>query len=271
MKNLGRIGLVVGALALGNTVGCTKEPEPALVHRVKGSDHLSKNEYAEAIAAYDLSLQADPNQEKVLEKKAFAQMKLGKTEDAVATLLKTADFKSTPADKLDVYRTAAGIFMQAGKLDQAEQTYLQALKLEPKDEISLGWLAEIYSQRGGARSMAAPVVPEHLDKALDYYNQVLAINPNSSATYLNMRVIMGRFMENAKQQKQVAELEALENMKKDKIKAKEAEERATQLQAKIDEYMARFQEFSQKFSEAKKAEAAKAAEAAAAKPAEAKK
>jgi tetratricopeptide (TPR) repeat protein len=259
MNRLGRLGWVLGVLTLTAATGCEEKPEPAKIHRVKGSDHLSKKEWKEAAAAYELSLQADPKQDKVWEKKAFAHMQMGETDKAAESLLKLMEFKTEPAQKAELYRGLASLHMTGGQSDKAEQYFNEALKLEPKDEASLGWLAEIYSQRGGARSMAAAPNEEALQKSLEYYDQVIAINPNSANTYLNKRIVMAKYMEHEKQQKDVAELEVKENAK-NATKAAEARARAEKHQARMEEFKKQFDELSQKFSAA--AKAAKAAQGA---------
>lgn len=259
MNTLGKLGLVIGVLTLGGTTACEEPPDPAKIHRVKGSDHLSKKEWKPAIEAYELSLQADPKQDKVWEKKAFAHMQLGETDKAAEALQKLLEFKTEPKDKADLYRSLASLYMQGQQTDKAEQFFNEALKIEPKDEASLGWLAEIYSQRGGARSMAAPIVDEALQKSIAYYDQVIALNPNSANTYLNKRIVMAKYMEHERQQKQVAEIEAQENAK-NKAKAAEAMARAVQHQTKLDELKVQFDELTKKFAEATKA--TKAAQAA---------
>ncbi|MFP2926561.1 tetratricopeptide repeat protein [Pyxidicoccus sp. 3LG] len=266
MKRLGSVGLMLGVLALG-PVGCTDEKaEAAKTHRIKGTDHLSKKEFKEAAAEYALSLQADPKQEKVWEKKAFAHLQAGQMKEAEEAVLKIMEMKTTPAEKAEQYRTLASMHMQAGTTDDAEKNFNEALKIEPKDETSLGWIAEIYAQRGGARSMTAPIVKADLEKSLSYYDQVIAINPNSAPTYLNKRVVMGRLMEYERQQKEMALSEATENAK-DKTIVDEANARAAEHQKRMDEYQAQFAEMTKKFSEAQKA--AKAGGAAPAQPAQA--
>ncbi|MFP2910934.1 tetratricopeptide repeat protein [Pyxidicoccus sp. 3LFB2] len=264
MKRLGKVGLVLGVLALGGTVGCTDEKaEAAKAHRITGSDHMSKKEWKEAAAAYALSLEADPKQEKVWEKKAFAHMQVGQMAEASQAVMKIMEFKTTTAEKAEVLRTLASMHMQGGTTEDAEKYFNEALKLDPKDEASLGWIAEIYAQRGGARSMTAPIVKADLEKSLNYYDQVLAINTNSAPTYLNKRVVMGRLMEYERQQKEMALSEAAENAK-DKAIVAEANARAEAHQKRMDEFQVQFAEMTKKFSEAQKA--AKAAPQASNKP-----
>ncbi|WP_163992956.1 tetratricopeptide repeat protein [Pyxidicoccus caerfyrddinensis] len=268
MKRLGKVGLVLGVLALGGPFGCKDEKEEAAkAHRVKGTDHLSKKEFKEAAAEYALSLEADPKQEKVWEKKAYAHMQVGQMAEASQAVMKILEMKTTTAEKAEVLRTLASMHMTAGTTDDAEKYFNEALKLEPKDEASLGWIAEIYAQRGGARSMSAPIIKADLEKSLNYYDQVIAINANSANTYLNKRVVMGRLMEYERQQKEQALSEAAENAK-DKAVVEEANARAAEHQKRMDDFQVQFAEMTKKFSEASKA--AKAGGAQPAAPAQAK-
>jgi tetratricopeptide (TPR) repeat protein len=259
MNRFGKMGLLLGVLALGATA-CESKPDPVQVHRAKGTKAFNRKDYKTAVEEYEKSLQADPKQEKIWETKAIAHMQLGETEEAVQSSLKLLDFKTTPAEKVEVYRNVAGIYMKGGPLEKAEEYFNKALELDPKDEASLGWLAEIYSQRGGARSMSAPVVTEHLDKSLAYYDQVIALNPNSANTYLNKRIVMAKYMEHERKQAMDAESEAVENAKKPDI-VKEAKARAAEHTARVEQFKAQFDELTKKFSEATKANAAAAAAA----------
>ncbi len=266
MKKLGRVGLVLGALALTGTTACEDPPDPAKIHRIKGSEHHNKKEWKQAIAEYELSLQADPKQEKIWRQKAFAHMQAGESDKAIESLQKLLEFPLDQAGKMELYSSLASLHMTTGQGDKAEEYFNEVLKLNPKDESALGWLAEIYSQRGGARSMAAPLVPEHLEKALSYYDQAIAVNPNAANMYLNKRIVMAKYMEHERVQKEVAELEVKENAR-NPAKAAEAKTRAEEHAARMEEYKAKFQELTQQFSAAQKAakEAQKAAAEAPAK------
>ncbi|MBJ6762494.1 hypothetical protein JGU66_17115 [Myxococcaceae bacterium JPH2] len=259
MKHMGRVGLVLGVLALSGMTGCKNEQEEqANSHRIAGTNFLADKKYAEAIKEYELSLQANPNQEKVWEKKAFAHLQAGDPAAAATSALKLLEFRKEPAQKAEVYRNIAGFYMQGGPLEKAEEYFNEALKIDPKDEASLGWIAEIYSQKGGARSMTAPLVPEHLDKALQYYDKVLAVNPNSANTYLNKRIVMLKYIQYETDQKDAALSEAAENAKDAAIVA-EAKARADQHQARVEEFKKQFDEVNKKFGDLAKAAKGQAA------------
>ncbi|RKH02663.1 tetratricopeptide repeat protein [Corallococcus sp. CA053C] len=273
MKRLGSVGLMLGVLTLGGTFGCADEKEEkAKEHRVKGTNFLADKNYAEATKEYEESLKIDPTQEKVWEKKAFAHLQAGQTEEAAQSAMKLLDFAKTPDDRAAVYRNVAAMYAKSGPLEKAEQYFQEALKINPKDADSLSWIAEVHSRRGGARDMAAPAVPEELEKALKVYDQVLALNPNSANTYLNKRIVMAKYMEHEKSLLGAAEQEAVEaGMPAAPVKGKKpvvdpaAAERVAAAkassaahQARIDQLQAEFNELTKQFGEATKRNAAAA-------------
>ncbi|NBD12017.1 MULTISPECIES: tetratricopeptide repeat protein [Corallococcus] len=274
MKRLGSVGLMLGVLTLGGTFGCADEKEEkAKEHRVKGTNFLADKNYAEAVKEYEESLKIDPNQEKVWEKKAFAHMQAGQTDAAAQAALKLVDFAKTPTEKADAYRNIAAMYAKNGPLEKAEQYFQEALKINPKDTDALSWIAEVHSQRGGARSMAAPAVPEELEKALKTYDEVLAINPDSPNTYLNKRIVMAKYMEHEKALRDAAEQEAVEaatppkaEKGKKPVVDPQAAERVAAAKAsaaahaaRIEELQVQFNEMTKQFGEAtKRAKAAQA-------------
>ncbi|RKH29556.1 tetratricopeptide repeat protein [Corallococcus praedator] len=274
MKRLGRVGLMLGVLTLGGSFGCGDEKaEKAKEFRVKGTNFLADKNYAEATKAYEESLKLDPTQEKVWEKKAYAHLQLGQTDDAAQAALKMLDFAKTPDDRAAVYRNIAAMYAKNGPMEKAVQYFQEALKINPKDTDSLGWIAEMHSQRGGARSMGSPAVPEELEKALKVYDQVIAINPDSANSYLNKRVVMAKYMEHEKAMRDAAEQEAIEAAtppkpekgKKAVVDPNAAERVAAAKassaahQTRIDQLQAEFNEMTRQFGEAtKRAKAAQA-------------
>jgi tetratricopeptide (TPR) repeat protein len=301
MKKLGRVGLVLGVLTLTGTMACADKPDPAKEHRAKATNHLNKKEFKLAVAEYELAAKADPTSEKTWKEKAFAHQQIGEhdkaaeallkyveitkdpsvkkdelyrviadefrqagmPDEAEKALLKVMETKQTTEEKAELYRIIADTFLKSGNLDQAEARFNEALKLNPNDEASLGWLAAIYAKRGGTESKDAPAVPEHLEKAISYMDQVIALNPDYPFTYINKRIVMAKYMMHEQKQAELAQLEA--NGLKNKKKKAEALARAAEHQKKAEEYQAQYQELTAKFTEAqKKAKEKKAAAEAAA-------
>jgi tetratricopeptide (TPR) repeat protein len=306
MKKLGRVGLVLGVLTLTGTMGCGDKPDPAKEARAKATNHLNKKEFKLALEQYELAVQADPNSEKTWKEKAFTHQQVGEhakaaeallkyvaitkdpnvkpdelyrviadefrqagqPEEAEKALVKVMESKKTEAEKAELWRVIADQYLKAGNLDEAEVKFNEALKLNPKDEASLGWLAAIYSKRGGTENKDAVAVPEHLDKALAYLDQVIALNPEYPFTYINKRIVMAKYVMHEQQMLRIAQLEAKEARKKaaaDAAKARvaEHEQRAMEFQKQYEELTAKFTEAQKKFKEKQAAEAAaKQAEAA---------
>ena len=241
------------AIALGvvaGSVGCAKE-DPAEVHRRKGNELYKKEQWAQAAEEFNLSLQANPQQEKIWEKLALTHMRAGNQQKAAEALLKTVDFKADPQAKADVYRNVAGMLLQGPKPFEAEQYFVSAVKLDPKDDSSLLWLAEMESTRGGARSMQADPIAEHLDKAIGYYDQIIAAKPEALLAYVNKRIVLLKMMNAAKKEKETADVLA-KTYGRDPVKKKEALEKASLHQARMDEIKAKVDELSEKITELQK-------------------
>jgi len=299
MKKLGRVGLMLGVLTLTGTLGCEGKADPAKEHRIKATNHFGKKEFKQAAEEYELSLQADPNQEKSWKEKAFAHQQIGehekageallkyvefqkdpaektelyrviadefrqagKPEDAEKAMLKVMDTKSTPEEKADLWHVIADQYRQAGNLDAAEAKFNEALKLNPRDESSLGWLAAIYSKRGGTESAQATAVPEHLNKAIAYLDQVVELNPDYPFTYINKRIVMAKYIQYEQQQQTALEAEA--RTLKNKAKSAETMAQAAEHLKKAQEYQKQFDDLTATFKEKQeKFKAKQAAEKAA--------
>jgi tetratricopeptide (TPR) repeat protein len=259
----GRRRLVFAAAVLGLAVlACNKPPDPAAIHREKGDELFEKGQWKAAAAEYALSLEADPKQDKIWERKAFAHLKDNDRAEAVASLLKTGEHMTEAKDKAELYRKIAGIYVEYGPVEMAEKYFLEALKVDPKDEASLAWLGEIFSQLGGARKTEAVAVPAQLQKAIGYYDQAIAINPNAQIPYVNKRIALIKLANYEKKEKEVAEKEAQSpSLRKDHAKVAELKAKAEQHQARFDDYKRQSDELGAKISEMIKASKAKSAAA----------
>jgi Tfp pilus assembly protein PilF len=180
------------ALALALLAAC--KPDPARVHRDAGDDLLSQSSFAKAAAEYAASLAVDPKQASVLEKLAFCRVKTGEPDLAAESLEKLADLKPTDGQKAEVFRNAAGIFLQGPDRAKAEKFLLATVRLDPKDEASLTWLGELASEKGGARLDIATAVPAELEKALGYYAQLIVLRPDQKAAYANRRIVLVKYI-----------------------------------------------------------------------------
>ena len=240
------IGLVLVSL-------CACKEEPFDVARVKGSELLKKNEFAAAAVEYEKSLELKPDQDvKVWDRAAFANMKAGKLDHAAEILEQSMARRPEQAAKLETLRNIAGMYKEQGDLDGAEKYFLQAAALDPKDEQSLAWLAEISSQRGGARQQTAEAKPEHLKIAIDRYDAVIALNSAKADAYVNKRIVLMKYIEAMNKQK-LSILADAENQKADKEAYASMLEQATDTQARVDELKALLEVTSKKLGEVNKA------------------
>jgi len=243
------------ALALAGAPACDEGPKgPAAEHQKKGDEFLAASDYTKAAEEYGKSLAADPKQEKVWEKKAFSHKEAGDMAAAEEAILKTLDFKADAAKKAEVYANLAGIYMSKNDMEKAEKNFNEAVKLNPNDTGSLKWLGELAARKGGARDMKAPPVEEHLKKAAEYYDKVIALEPNDSGTYVNKRIVVGKLMEAERLKKEAAAKEAEEAVTaKDKAKEDDAKARADKHGAQMDEYKKQLDDLGKKIGEIMKA------------------
>ncbi len=249
MKHL----LLISALF---AVSCKEDPAEA--HHRLAVDFYNKGEFGKAAAEYEETIKYNPNlDEKIQKKAAQSWVKAGEQEKGVAILERLANAKSG-AEKLDGYREIAGLYMTTNAYDQAETWFNKVVALEPNDDKSLGWLAEIASIRGGARNTSAQVKPDQLDIALKRYDVAIAANPNATAPYINKRIVYIRYID-YEQKQMAAALADAETNKADKDTAADFKAEAAKHQTRIDEMKAALDEATKKIGELNKA--AKAASA----------
>lgn len=254
-----RLTVFLSALLLA---ACTKEPEPFEAARIKAGDAFKKNEFAAAAADYAKSLELKADQDLVVyDRAAFSYMKANDYDRAAEFLEKSLPRRADAAAKGETLRNIATMYLQtAHDADKAEKWFAKALELDPKDEQALSWLAEISSQRGGARLQTAEAQPEHLKKALERYDAVIAVTPNKPDPYINKRIVFMKYLEFLDRQR-LSILADAEANKKDKEAFDSAQEQAKDTQARIDELKAQLDETTKKLGEINKA--AKAAKEAA--------
>ena len=188
---------------------------------------------------------------KAYELAAFARVKAGQFDEAAALLEKS--IARNPDTKLDGYRNIAGMYLQqANDLEGAEKYFMKALELEPKDEQSLSWLAEIASRRGGARLQGAAADTEQLKKALALYDQLIEMNPAKPDAYVNKRIALIKYIEQLGKQKESILADA-ETQKSDKEAYDDLQQQAVDTQARMDELKATLDETGKKLGEVMKA------------------
>lgn len=251
MRTLARAALILGVLALGTTA-CKKD-NPYSIHKQKGDELYKQKNYGEAADEYSQALAAKPDNFKLWEKTAFAYMNAKQMDKAEAALLKLLEPAKEPSEKSEVYKKLANMYMQTGPITKVEQYFLEAYKINPKDESALSWLGEVYSQLGGARDGKATAVPAHLEKAMEYYDQAIAVNPSAPFSYVNKRIALLKLQGFHKQEMDSAQatMDALAKDKKhkDPAKQKELAEDVAGHQAQIDAIQVRIDELSAKLKE----------------------
>jgi tetratricopeptide (TPR) repeat protein len=230
------VALLALPLAL---LACKSEPTPAEQHLNKANELYRSQDYKGAAAEFEQSLTLDPKQDiKIWEKGAFSYMKAGDNDKAAGLLLKSVGATNDAAKKAETYRNVAGMYLQAGVHDKADQYFGEALKLEPKDDQSLQWRAEIASILGGARKNDGPVNTDQLDLAIKRYDELIALTPAATAPYINKRIAISRYLAYLTQQKALFDKDPAQQQK---------------LQARFDDLKANLDATTKKLGEVNKA------------------
>ena len=99
--------------------------------------------------------------------------------------------------------------------------------------------------------MQADPIVEHLDKAITYYDQIIASKPEALLAYVNKRIVLLKLMNVAKKEKETAETLAKVSGR-DAVKKKEALEKASLHQTRVDELKVKVDELSEKITELQK-------------------
>jgi tetratricopeptide (TPR) repeat protein len=236
--------------------GCSKPDDPAVVHRSLGNEYARKADWAAAAREYGLSLQANPRDRKVWELKANAHLRLGQVREAAESLAKPAEYTTDPAEKAECYRVIAGMYVEQREFEEAEKAFAEALKFDPRDELSLSWLGEIASARGGARSMSAPPDPVWLTKAIAYYEKVISLNPENLFAYVNKRIAITKYLALEEQETALAQrLTQLERRDPSKLEA--AQTRLNESHTRIEGFQKEIETLSNKIKELQAAQKAK--------------
>jgi tetratricopeptide (TPR) repeat protein len=236
--------------------GCSKPEDPAVLHRALGNEYGRKADWAAAAREYGLSLQANPNDRKVWELKANAHLRLGELRQAAESLAKPAEYTSDPAAKAESYRLVASIYVEHREFGEAEKAFAEALKFDPRDELSLSWLGEFASARGGARSMSDPPDPVWLTKAIAYYDRALSLNQNNLFSYVNKRIAINKYLVFEQQEKALAE-RLIQLERRDASKVAGARARLAEATAQIEAFEREHEKLSKKIAELLAAEKAK--------------
>jgi tetratricopeptide (TPR) repeat protein len=198
------VSLLLLLLALTG-VGCKGRQNAGMRDRAQGDVMLQAGQFEEAAEFYRLAIAAGPHDAKLLERRAYALLQTGRIEEAAEELLRSQDLLPDPARKAETLRNVAYVYLKSTTPEEAERYFQQALELKPDDTESLMWLGELASSRGGARSTEMAPISEHLEKAIAYYDQVLALDPDSLLATVNKRIAVMKLISLRKDQKEDAE------------------------------------------------------------------
>jgi tetratricopeptide (TPR) repeat protein len=236
--------------------GCSKPEDPAVLHRALGNEYARKADWAAGAREYGLSLQANPHDRKVWELKANAHLRLGQLGQAAESLGNAAEYASDPIVKAELYRLVASMYVEHREFGEAEKAFAEASKFDPRDELSLSWLGEFASVRGGARSMKDPPDPAWLTKAIAYYDQAISLNPDNLFAYVNKRVAINKYIVFEQQEKALAD-QLIHLERRDPAKVAAARTRLTESTARIEDCEKEIKELSKKITELVAAQKAK--------------
>ena len=104
----------------------------AKTHYLNGLKHFGQNRFEEAIAEYQQALAAKPDWTDVLNALATAQSKLGRQDDAIATIQRAIELDPNDAFAF----TSLSIFLQRqGKIPEAESAAAKARMISWKEEL----------------------------------------------------------------------------------------------------------------------------------------
>jgi tetratricopeptide (TPR) repeat protein len=236
--------------------GCSKPEDPAVLHRALGNEYARKADWAAAAREYGLSLQAKPQDRKVWELKANAHLRLGQLREAAESLAKPAEYTSDSNAKAEAYRLVASMYVEHREFVEAEKAFAEALKFDPRDELSLSWLGEFASARGGARLMTDPPDPAWLRKAIAYYDQAISVNPENLFTYVNKRIAINKYIVFEQQEKALAD-RLIQLERRDASKVAAARAHLTESTTRIEGFEKEIEELSKKIKELQAAQKAK--------------
>lgn len=239
-------------IAFASSLTACKE-DPADTHQRAAIEAFAKGEWAKSAAEYEEVIKLKPDLDELVQKKAASAWAKADQYDKATAILEKLAAKKTGDEKAAAWREIAGMYLQsAHDLDKAESWFQKALELNPKDEQTLSWLAEISSVRGGARNASVEAKLDQLDEALKRYDAVIAVNPTGVGAFVNKRIVYMKYLEGLQKKKTQALSDAAAN-KADKESAADFKKEAEEAQAKFDEMKTTLDEVGKKIGELNKA------------------
>jgi len=199
------VSLLLLLALMGAVTACKGRQGLGTRERAQGDTLLQAGQFEEAAEHYRRATEANPDDPKLWERRAYALMQVGRMDEAAAALLRTPALGTDVARRAETLRNVAYVYLRSTTPAKAERYFLEALQLAPDDTESLMWLGELASERGGARSKQAEAIVEHLEQAIAYYDRVLALQPESLLATVNKRIAVMKLIRFNEQQKQAAE------------------------------------------------------------------
>jgi tetratricopeptide (TPR) repeat protein len=113
----------------------------------------------------------------LLEKSSFANYQNGKYEQAIIEIKQL--MKLNPSGTSGFYNNLALCYEGLGKNEDAEKSYLEALKTDPKNTSSMNGLSGIYLKKGNKA------------KGIEYLKKILELNPTDQAVRKRLDSLAG--------------------------------------------------------------------------------
>jgi tetratricopeptide (TPR) repeat protein len=151
-----RFGLRHAARKDGRALAWAPNAYPR-AHYYLGFLRFEQGDYPSALAALDAGLRLEKNPNFALEK-ARVLSAMGEPESALALLedlIPQLDESSSPKLRALALRAKGGTLIELDRLDDAEASYFDALKLEPESAVAKNQLAYIVARRRGAPRASA--------------------------------------------------------------------------------------------------------------------
>jgi tetratricopeptide (TPR) repeat protein len=199
------VSLLLLLALTGAVTGCKGRQSLGTRDRAQGDVLLQAGQFEQAAEHYRLATEANPQDPKAWERRAYALMQAGRMDEAAEALLRTQALVTDVGRQAETLRNVAYVYLRSTTPQKAERYFQEALRLHPDDTESLMWLGEIASERGGARSRSTEAIVEHLEQAIAYYDRVLVLQPDSLLATVNKRIAVMKLIRFNEQQKEAAQ------------------------------------------------------------------
>ena len=155
-----------GAYALALALSDSAEmlaPDLADIHYFRGVVYTQLNQLEVAQAAYEITLETDPDYKGARFNLGVNAMRRGKLRDAIDYYLAEAELENSSNLMLELGRAYAKL----GEADSAKTAYQEALALDSTNATAYMWLGQLHEELG------------ELDQALTYSKKGLSFRPDN--------------------------------------------------------------------------------------------